>query len=329
MRVILPFILNGQSLEKAKGFPKKIVSGSKDCVVLKVENVPDGVQGSAYFKLSWESGKTYTLPAVGGEVVVDEYLTTLPKNTNDYIDYVLSVSFAFNEHGEDGRLTTNPVDLVLEKTNYSNETENAPDLPEDRYEVIVRDVVYLLDTVHEIDDQLIPNLEKRVEDLENGGGGTGGGDNVLEVTYDGETCSEKASAIWYHVSENGGRVVMRCADDKMLSLVSCDEEYALFMEISDDPPFAFVEVGNNGVNTFEWRFASWDSVQNMDITLDQRWTDEQKEIARQNIGAVGSGDLENVTDYIDDELADKIGDIETALDGIIALQQTLIGGDGV
>ena len=121
-----------------------------------------------------------------------------------------------------------------------------------------------------------------------GGGGTGGGDNVLEVTYDGETCSEKASAIWYHVSENGGRVVMRCEGDRMLSLVNCNEEYALFMEISDDPPFTFVEVGNDDVVlTFEWRFAT--------------------------------------KEYVDS----VVGDIDAALDGIIALQQTLIGGDGV
>lgn len=43
-------------------------------------------------------------------------------------------------------------------------------------------------------------------------------------------------------------------------------------------------------------------------------TDEQKAQARENIGAVG---------------ADAIGDIETALDGIIAIQNELIGGDGV
>jgi hypothetical protein len=45
----------------------------------------------------------------------------------------------------------------------------------------------------------------------------------------------------------------------------------------------------------------------------QTLTEEQKAQARENIGAAD---------------ANVIGDIETALDGIIAIQNELIGGDG-
>lgn len=45
----------------------------------------------------------------------------------------------------------------------------------------------------------------------------------------------------------------------------------------------------------------------------QNLTEEEKAQARQNIGAAS---------------ADAVGDIETALDNIIAIQNSLIGGDG-
>ena len=84
------------------------------------------------------------------------------------------------------------------------------------------------------------------------GGGGDVGDNVLRVFFDDGVCSHTASQIWDCV-EAGGRVdMLHVWYDRIFSLVSCDVDYALFMEISDDPPFTFVEVGNNGANTFEY-----------------------------------------------------------------------------
>lgn len=52
----------------------------------------------------------------------------------------------------------------------------------------------------------------------------------------------------------------------------------------------------------------------------QTLTDEQKVQARENIGAADAEEFS--------QLSAEIGDIDTALDNIIALQNSYIGGDG-
>lgn len=136
MKVILPFILNGQTLEKGMNFPKSVVSGSKDTLVVKVEGIPEGQNAVAYFSLSWENGKTYNLLFNGDECVIDEYITTLPKTTNDFIEYYVTMSVAvFGDAGK--RLTTKPVKLVLHKSNYSATADNTPEIPQSQFDAIV------------------------------------------------------------------------------------------------------------------------------------------------------------------------------------------------
>lgn len=159
MRVILPFVLNGQTLEKGKGFPKKVVAGSKDCLVVKVSGIPDGSVATAYFKQSWDNEKVYDLPFVGDECVIDEYITTMPTVVNEYVDYVVSFSVAVFD-GDGQRLTTDPFKIVLNKSNYSDTTENTPDIPESQYVQFTRAFADLKNSFNE--------LEEKFDDLSNG-----------------------------------------------------------------------------------------------------------------------------------------------------------------
>lgn len=165
MRVVLPFKLIGQKLVKGRDFPKSVADGSKDSIVIKVGGIPDGCIATGYFKLSWESNTTYDLIFDGDELVVDEHIVTLPAHaTNKYVDYKFSFSVAIWEGGVE-RLTTTPVEIVVEKSNYSNTTTNTPDVPENQYTELVKmvaeindlasnlygDVSRLTDTVKEVE----------------------------------------------------------------------------------------------------------------------------------------------------------------------------------
>lgn len=138
MRVVLPFKLVGQKLVKGRDFPKSVADGSKDSVVIRVDGIPDGCVATGYFKLSWESNTIYDLTFNGDELVVDEYIVTLPAYaTNQYIDYKFSFSVAICEGGVE-RLTTNPVEIVLEKSNYSKNPTNTPEVPQSQYDALVQ-----------------------------------------------------------------------------------------------------------------------------------------------------------------------------------------------
>ena len=139
MRVILPFVLNGQTLEKGRGFPDKIADGSVRSLVVKVDGAPQDAELVGYFKLSWEKDKVYTQVFSGNTLVIPEYITTLPETVNDYVDYIASMSVAVYEQGDE-RLTTHPVNFVLTKSIFSHRTENAPDIPEDQYNNILLEI---------------------------------------------------------------------------------------------------------------------------------------------------------------------------------------------
>lgn len=137
MRVVLPFRLVGQKLVKGRDFPKSIADGSKNTIVVKVDGIPENADANAYFKLSWENGAVYDQAFDGNELVVEEYIFTLPANANNkYIDYKVSMSVAVFEDGDE-RLTTDTVELVLDKSNYSDDTTNTPEMPQSQYEAFL------------------------------------------------------------------------------------------------------------------------------------------------------------------------------------------------
>ena len=140
MRVVLPFKLVGQKLVKGRDFPKSVADGSKNTIVVKVDGIPENADANAYFKLSWENGTVYDQAFDGNELVVEEYIFTLPAHANNkYIEYKVSMSVAVFEDGEE-RLTTDPVEFVLNKSNYSDDTTNTPEIPQSQYELFLDDV---------------------------------------------------------------------------------------------------------------------------------------------------------------------------------------------
>lgn len=144
----LNLILKGQTLEKAKDFPK-VVEKSKDYLRIVVEGIPDGFVATAYFRPSWENGKVYNLSMDRNSVIIDEYLTTLPQNTSEYVDYILGVSVVgVNANG--ARFTTNIVDIILDKTAYSAETENTPEIPQSQYEEVLLQIPSAVENALEV-----------------------------------------------------------------------------------------------------------------------------------------------------------------------------------
>lgn len=144
----LNLILKGQTLEKAKDFPN-VVEKSKDYLRIVVDGIPDGFVATAYFRPSWENGKVYNLSMDGNSVVIDEYLTTLPKNPSEYVDYILGVSVVgINANGS--RFTTNIVDIILDKTAYSAETENTPEIPQSQYEEVLLQIPSAVENALEV-----------------------------------------------------------------------------------------------------------------------------------------------------------------------------------
>lgn len=134
----LNFILDGQTLSKGKGFPK-VVEKSANFINIEVAGVPDGYATTAYFELSWEAGNVYDKAMVDGKCVIDEYITTLPEEKNEYVDYVVSISIA-GTNKEGTRFTTNKIDLVIDETTYTDETENTPDIPQSQYQQYIADI---------------------------------------------------------------------------------------------------------------------------------------------------------------------------------------------
>jgi hypothetical protein len=132
---ILGFNLDGQKLTKAKDFPD-VVSNSNKYLKMVVDGIPNGFVATAYFILSWDTTGVYNLVLQNGEAHIDEYLTTLPKDPSEYFDYTLSVSIAaVNVDGV--RITSNPVIIKIDKSNFSSETENTPQIPKNQLEEIL------------------------------------------------------------------------------------------------------------------------------------------------------------------------------------------------
>lgn len=133
--MILNFVLDGQTLSKGKGFPD-VVEKSANFLKMVVDGIPEGYTTTAYFELSWEQGSTYDRAMSNGRCVVDEYVTTLPKNTSEYVDYFISVSIAGTNSAGD-RFTTNKVNIKVNETAYSDETQTPPEIPKSQYDQYV------------------------------------------------------------------------------------------------------------------------------------------------------------------------------------------------
>lgn len=132
---ILEFNLDGQKLTKASDFPD-VVSNSNKYLKMVVKGIPDGFVATAYFILSWDTTSVYNLVIENGEVYIDEYLTTLPKDPSEYFDYTLSVSIAA-VNGDGVRITSNPIIIKIDKSNFSPETTNTPKIPENQIEEVL------------------------------------------------------------------------------------------------------------------------------------------------------------------------------------------------
>ena len=141
MTVVLPLVLDGQKLTKGVGFPKTIASDSKQFLELQLSGIPAGVIAKAYFKQSWDAEKNiYDETFNNGSLIIPEYVTTLPEEISGYVDYVVSVSVTLFGRDEE-RGNTNPIEVVLEKPNYSSYTANSPELPPSQYEQFVGEVL--------------------------------------------------------------------------------------------------------------------------------------------------------------------------------------------
>jgi hypothetical protein len=176
--VVLPLILDGQKLTKGVGFPKTIASDSKQFLELQLSGVPDGVIAKAYFKQSWDvENNIYDETFYNGSLIIPEYLTTLPEETNKYVDYVVSVSVTLFGRDEE-RGNTNPIEIVFEKSNYSHSTTNSPELPPSQYEQLLGEALHSfvvddnlsIDSINPVQNKVVSdrllNLTDRVLGLE-------------------------------------------------------------------------------------------------------------------------------------------------------------------
>lgn len=164
MTVVLPLILDGQKLTKGADFPKVIASDSKNFLELKLSGVPDNSIAKAYFKQSWDADNSvYDATFYDGSLIVPEYITTLPHNINKYVDYVVSVSVTLIGNGEE-RGNTNPVEIVLVKSNYAPTTTNTPDLPPSQYESLVGEVISSIIVDDELSSSSTNPVQNKVVD---------------------------------------------------------------------------------------------------------------------------------------------------------------------
>lgn len=202
MRVVLPFKLVGQKLVKGRDFPKSVADGSKDSIVIKVDGIPDGCAAKGYFKLSWEGNTTYDLTFDGDELVVDEYIVTLPTHANNkYIDYKFSMSVTIWEGGVE-RLTTNPVEIVVEKSNYTDETTNTPEIPESQYDKLAQSVADVVDLANSVNED-VADHGRRIEELKE-----------VDQTLLAKTAPIMATDDYaYAVCDNDGNVVLAITNE--------------------------------------------------------------------------------------------------------------------
>lgn len=110
----------------------EIVSNGKNNIELAFEGLPEGSSSVVYFTLSWEAGKVYDVPVLEEKCIVPEYIMALPNNPSDYFDYTIGISVVSVK--DDVRSTTNILQFLLKKTNYTNETTNTPEIPKSMYD---------------------------------------------------------------------------------------------------------------------------------------------------------------------------------------------------
>ena len=359
--IILPFILNGQNLQKGENFPE-VVERSANYLKMVVDGIPDDYTATAYFNLSWENnGKPYGIPMAGNSCNIDEYITTLPKHPSDYVDYVVSVSLAYF-NGEDRRITTNKVDILIDKTAYYPETENAPEIPQSQYDAFVNDVagyaqlasesakkaqelaesfpnsVYqdeakihttITDQHIEIvagenDDSMIEMSEAGIDIHANGGVSIS---NVVDPTQDddavnkkyvdnavrniqpggggGADLSEYVKKTDYAKKDTAGVVTL---DPAGSFGVGWNEQAGLFVSGAVRSEILQKNTANKPLTPYHLDYAIRVGITDNTETL----TVEEQAKAQEWLGVTA-----------------LVGDIEVALDGIIAIQNELLGGEAV
>ena len=120
-------------------------------------------------------------------------------------------------------------------------------------------------------------------------GGSGGASALIVVAADGEETSHSADDIYHHV-RNGGSVTLSY-NEKYYNLLSVtDGEYAWFGYIDDEGSAHIVGILGSEVEPYEQTYAT--------------------------------------ATYVDRAIETVVGDMETVLDHIIVMQNSLIGGDG-
>lgn len=358
--IILPFILEGQNLQKGENFPE-VVERSANYLKMVVDGIPDDYTATAYFNLSWENnGKPYGIPMSGNSCNIDEYITTLPKHPSDYVDYVVSVSLAYF-NGEDRRITTNKVDILIDKTAYYPETENTPEIPESQYDAFVNDVAgyaqlasesakkaqefaesfpesvfqdetktytTIADSHIEIvagenDDSMIEMSEDGIDIHANGGVSIS---NVVDPTRDGDAVNKKY------------------VDDKVKNLQPGGggtdlSEYVKKNDYATKDTAGVVTLDPDGSFGVGWNEQAGLFVSGAGRSEIQRKSTANKPITPYHLDyAIRVGITDNTETLTGEEQAKAqewlgvtaiVGDIETALDGIIAIQNELLGGEAV
>lgn len=350
--IILPFILNGQNLQKGENFPE-VVERSANCLKMVVDGIPDDYAATAYFKLSWENnGKPYGIPMAGNSCNIDEYITTLPKHPSDYVDYVVSVSLAYF-NGETRRITTNKVDVLIDKTAYYPETENTPEIPESQYDAFVDYVAGYAQLASESAkkaQEIAENFPDSVYQDETKTYTTISDQQIEIAAGDNDESMIEMSESGIDIHANGGvsisNVVDPTEDDDAVNKKYVDQAvqnvqpggggggvtplYAIYGETTYDeivnahragrPVYAVREA--DGVefvaplqNVTSSRAVFHTSLPDGQLLHWQVWKDS---------GTWSQGAVPYATSTYVDGL---VGDIETALDSIITIQNSLIGGD--
>lgn len=156
------------------------------------------------------------------------------------------------------------------------------------------DVRYMQETLNGLDGEVsglhdaVQGVSDRVTTLENSGG-SGGASALIVVAEDGEETSHSSDDIYHHV-RNGGSVTLSYNERYYNLLSVTEDEYAWFAYIDDGGSAHIVGILGNEVEPYEQTYAT--------------------------------------ATYVDRAIETVVGDVETALDHIIVMQNSLIGGDG-
>lgn len=148
------------------------------------------------------------------------------------------------------------------------------------------------------------------------------GGDLLIVEYDGERATRTGDEIWEHV-HNGGMAVLALQAQEQVDVtyrqfLYAYYGYAYFGWIADDGYVSVTCVTDEGlIEEYEFLLPTEGHLQEIDITLEQHWTDDQRTTARTNIGAASAEHVEQL-----------VGDLNEALDAIVQIQEDLMDGSG-